>query len=74
MDKDKVLELLIKNGYIIHPVFGFYFKDLTFDTYFYVKDSAVTIGRIKWKNIDIRENKTISFKSFNPSNFGLKTR
>jgi hypothetical protein len=72
MKKEKVIKLLIDNGYILHPVFNFYYQDKIFSSYFYVNDNSICIGKIKWSSINLKEYKVISLKSFIPSRYSLK--
>lgn len=74
MSKSDIELLLKKNGYAEHPVFGFYHIPKTnLGNYFYVRDLVVIVGKIKWGNINIRETRLISIKSFNPHTYNLVT-
>lgn len=74
MTKQEIELLLKQNGYTIHPLFGFLYQaKLNLGSYFYITDINITVGKIKYGNINIKETRQISIKSFDPHTYSLVT-
>jgi hypothetical protein len=73
MSKTQFLEILIKNGYVKHPVFNFIYKPNVFGNYFILEEDGLIIGKIKWNQVSVKEYKKCSYKGVSLSTLGLKT-
>ena len=75
MSKTEILQLLVENGYVPHPIFNFFHNPKnSLSRYFLFKnDKEIISGKLKWGQLSLKEFKTIQTASFNPSSYSLKT-
>jgi hypothetical protein len=74
MTKEEFIEILALNNYTINPLFGCYIKNNTQISFcFFIKGDKIVVGKVKWNNINLKEFKEVSLRSFNPDMYSLIT-
>ena len=69
----EVQKLLESNGYVKHPLLGFYWNKHSLGNCFILDEKEIVVLKNKWKNIDLTTERRVKYSNFNPRQYDLKT-